>query len=89
MSAPCGEDPHAGTDAANDPALTVWGLDNVGPFPHAVRVYWFLYIAISKFNKCPETTLVVKINKQSTVRFIKSIICKFGVPNNIITENGS
>jgi transposase InsO family protein len=32
---------------------------------------------------------VVKINKQSTVKFIKSIICRFGVPNRIITNNGS
>jgi transposase InsO family protein len=32
---------------------------------------------------------VVKINKQSTVKFIKSIICRFGVPNRIITDNGS
>jgi transposase InsO family protein len=32
---------------------------------------------------------VVNINKQSTVKFIKSIICRFGVPNKIITDNGS
>jgi hypothetical protein len=32
---------------------------------------------------------VVKINKKSTVKFIKSIICRFGVPNRIITDNGS
>jgi transposase InsO family protein len=32
---------------------------------------------------------VVKINKQSAVKFIKSIICRFRVPNWIITDNGS
>jgi transposase InsO family protein len=32
---------------------------------------------------------VVKINKQSIVKFIKSIIYRFGVPNRIITNNGS
>jgi hypothetical protein len=32
---------------------------------------------------------VVKINKQSAVKFIKSIICRFEVPNRIITDNGS
>jgi hypothetical protein len=31
---------------------------------------------------------VVKINKQSTVKFIKSIICRFGVLNMIITDTG-
>jgi transposase InsO family protein len=36
-----------------------------------------------------EATPVVKINKQSSVKFIKSIICRFGVSNRIITDNGS
>jgi transposase InsO family protein len=33
--------------------------------------------------------LVVNINMQSVVKFIKSIICRFGVPNRIITDNES
>jgi transposase InsO family protein len=61
----------------------------VGPFPRAVGGYRFLYVAIDKFAKCPEATQVVKINKQSTVKFIKSIICRFGIQNRIITDNGS
>jgi transposase InsO family protein len=61
----------------------------VGPFARAVGGCRFLYVAIDKFTKCPKATLVVKINKQFTVKFIKSIICKFGVPNRIITDNGS
>jgi transposase InsO family protein len=69
--------------------FTVWGLDIVGPFPHAVGGYRFLYVTIDKFTKWSEATLVVKINKQSTVKFIKSIICRFRVPNQIITDNGS
>jgi transposase InsO family protein len=32
---------------------------------------------------------VVKINKQSTVKFIKSIICRFEVPNRITIDSGS
>jgi hypothetical protein len=31
---------------------------------------------------------VVKINKQSAVKFINSIICRFEVLNRIITDNG-
>jgi transposase InsO family protein len=34
-------------------------------------------------------TPVVKINKQPVVKFIKSIICRFGLPNRVITNNGS
>jgi hypothetical protein len=69
--------------------FTVWGLDIVGPFPRAVGGYRFLYVAIDKFTKWPEATPVVKINKQLTVKFIKSIICRFRVSNQIITDNGS
>jgi hypothetical protein len=69
--------------------FTVWGLDIVEPFPHAIGGYRFLYVTIDKFTKWPKATLVVKINKQSTVKFIKSIICRFGVPNMIINDNGS
>jgi hypothetical protein len=67
----------------------VWGLDIVGPFPRAVGGYRFLYVAIDKFTKWPEATPVVNINKQSAVKSIKSIICRFGVLNRIITDNGS
>jgi transposase InsO family protein len=69
--------------------FAVWGLNIVGPFPCAVGGYRFLYVAINKFIKWPEATPVVKFNKQSVVKFIKSIICRFGVPNQIITDNGS
>jgi transposase InsO family protein len=49
----------------------------------------FLYVVIDKFTKWSKATPVVKINKQSIVKFIKSIICRFGIPNRIITDNGS
>jgi hypothetical protein len=92
MSVPHPADPHTSTYAVNDPALMALrcvGLDIVGPFPRAIGVYRFPYVTIKKFTMWPEATPVVKINKQSTVKFIKSIICRFGVPNRIITDNGS
>jgi transposase-like protein len=67
----------------------VWGLDILGPFPWAIGGYWYLYVAIDKFTKWLKVTPVVKINKQLAVKFIKSIIYRFQVPNRIITDNGS
>jgi transposase InsO family protein len=61
----------------------------VGPFPHAIEGYRFLYATIDKFTKWSEATPVVKINKQSAMKFIRSVICIFGVPNRIITDNES
>jgi hypothetical protein len=69
--------------------FAVWGLDIMGPFSRVVGWYQFLYVAINKFTKWPEATPVVRINKQLAVKFIKSIICRFGVPNRIITDNES
>jgi hypothetical protein len=61
--------------------FAVWGLDIMGPFLRAIGGYRFLYVAIDKFTKWPEATPVVKFNKQSAVKFIKSVICRFGVPS--------
>jgi transposase InsO family protein len=69
--------------------FAVWGLNIMGQFPGTVRGFRFLYVSIDKFTKWSEKTPVVKINKQSTVKFIKSIICRFGVPNRTIIDNGS
>jgi transposase InsO family protein len=69
--------------------FAVWGLDIVEPIPQAIRGYRFLYVTIDKFTKWPEATPALKINKQSVVKFIKSIVCRFGVPNRIITDNES
>jgi transposase InsO family protein len=69
--------------------FAVWGLDILEPIPRATGGYRYLYVTINKFTKWSEVTPVVKINKQSVVKFIKSIICRFGVPNRIITINGS
>jgi transposase InsO family protein len=67
----------------------VWGLDILGPFPRAIRGFRYMYVVIDKFTKWLEATPVVKINKQSTVKFIKSIIYRFRVPNMILTDNRS
>jgi transposase-like protein len=70
-------------------SFAVWGLNILGSFPRAVGGFWYLYVTVDKFTKWPKATLVVKINKQSALKFIKLIICRFGVPNRIITDNGS
>jgi transposase InsO family protein len=69
--------------------FAVWGLDIMGSFPSVIGGYRFLYVTIDMFTKWPEATPVVKINKQSVVKFIKSIISRFEVLNWIITDNGS
>jgi hypothetical protein len=69
--------------------FTVWEVDILGPFPRAVGGYRFLFVAIDKFTKWPEATPVVNITQGAIVAFLKSIVCRFGVPSHIITDNGT
>jgi transposase InsO family protein len=64
-------------------------LDILRPFPRAVSGYRYLYVAIDKFTKWPEANPVVNITKASAIAFLKSIVSWFGVPNRIITDNGT
>jgi hypothetical protein len=69
--------------------FAVWGVDILGPFPRAVGGYRFLFVPIDKFTKWLEATLVVSITQGAVVAFLKSIVCRFGVPSHIITDNGT
>jgi hypothetical protein len=69
--------------------FAVWGVDILGPFPRAVGGYRYLFVAIDKFTKWPEATPVVNITQGAAVAFLKSIVCRFGVPNRINTDNGT
>ena len=48
-----------------------------------------MYVAIDKFTKWPEVEAVRKVTAQSAVKFFKGLVCHFGVPNRIITDNGT
>ena len=69
--------------------FSVWGLDILGPFPRAIGGFEFLFVAIDKFTKWPEVTAVRKVTAQSAIKFLKELVCCFGVPARIITDNGT
>ena len=69
--------------------FSVWGLDILGPFPHATGGFEFLYVAIDKFTKWPEVESVRKVTPQSAIKFLKGLVCHFGVPAKVITDNGT
>ena len=49
----------------------------------------YLLVAVDKFTKWIEANPVTSQDATSAVDFIKSIVFRFGVPNIIITDNGS
>ena len=48
-----------------------------------------MYVAIDKFTKWPEVEPVRKVTAQSAVKFFKGLVCRFGVPNRVIANNGT
>ena len=69
--------------------FAVWGLDILGPFPTTQGGYRYLFVAIDKFTKLPEVEATRTIPAGAAVKFIRGLVCRFGVPNRIITDNGS
>jgi len=67
----------------------VWGVDILEPFPRAVGGYRYLYIAINNFTKWLKVTPVVNITQGTIVASLKSIVCRSGVLNRIIADNGT
>jgi hypothetical protein len=65
------------------------GLDLVGPFKKAKGGFTHIFVAVDKFTKCIEAKPAASITAAKAVEFIKEIMYRFGVPNNIITDNGT
>jgi transposase InsO family protein len=69
--------------------FVVWALDLVGPLQKAPEGYTHLLVAIDKFSKWIEVRPLNSIRSEQAVAFFTNIIHRFGVPNSIITDNGT
>jgi transposase InsO family protein len=69
--------------------FAVWGLDIVEPLRKASGGYTHLLVAIDKFSKWVEVRPITNLRAEQAVTFFTDIINQFGVPNSIITDNGS
>jgi ribonuclease HI len=70
-------------------SFVVWGLDLVGPLQKAPGGFTHLLVAIDKFSKWIEVRPLTSIRSEQAVAFFTNIIHRFGVPNSIITDNGT
>jgi transposase InsO family protein len=55
----------------------------------APRGYTHLLVAIDKFSKSVEVRPITNLKVEQVVTFFTDIVYRFGVPNSIITDNGS
>jgi len=64
-----------------------WGMDIVGPFPPASGQRKFLIVAIDYFSKWIEAEPLAKITAANVQHFMWKVVCRFGIPHTIITDN--
>src|ERR1043165_3585790 len=70
-------------------SFTTWGLKMVGPLKKSSNGgRTNRLVAVDKFPKWIEAVPITGSTALTAVNFIKSIIFRFGVPHNIITDNG-
>ncbi|RVW51967.1 Transposon Tf2-8 polyprotein [Vitis vinifera] len=66
-----------------------WDMDIVGPLPAAAAQKKFLLVATDYFSKWMKAEAYASIKDKDVTKFVwKNIICRFGIPQTIIADNG-
>ncbi|GJY14948.1 reverse transcriptase domain-containing protein [Tanacetum coccineum] len=66
-----------------------WEINIAGPFPEGSRKVKFLIVAMDYFIKWIEAKPVTTITGNQIKKFVwDNIVCRFGLPGEIISENG-
>ena len=71
--------------------FTQWGMDILGPLPLPTTPAQMklLLVATDYFSKWIEAKAFASIKDKEVVQFVwKSIVCRFGIPQSIVTNNG-
>ncbi|KAM1203864.1 hypothetical protein ACFX2J_019631 [Malus domestica] len=66
-----------------------WGLDLIGPMPAGKGKVRYAIVAVDYFTKWAEVEPLATITEAKIEAFVwKNILCRFGIPNAIVTDNG-
>ncbi|KAM1216367.1 hypothetical protein ACFX2J_012661 [Malus domestica] len=66
-----------------------WAIDLVGPMPPATGGRCMMIVATDYFTKWVEAEPMTTTTQTDIKRFIwRNIICRFGIPQSIVTDNG-
>ncbi|GJR98185.1 reverse transcriptase domain-containing protein [Tanacetum coccineum] len=67
-----------------------WGLDILGPLPEGPEKLKFIIVAIDYFTKWIEAKPLAKTTGKEVKNFMwQNIVCRFGLPRVIVTDNGT
>ena len=66
-----------------------WGLDILGPLPIGKGQCKFIIVVVDYFTKWAEAEPLVTITEQKIRNFVwRAIICRFGIPRALVSDNG-
>ncbi|GJT85307.1 reverse transcriptase domain-containing protein [Tanacetum coccineum] len=66
-----------------------WGINIIGPLPEALGNVKFLIVAIDYYTKWVEAKPLASITGKHVERFVwEHIVCRFGIPQMIVSNNG-
>lgn len=65
-------------------------MDIRGPFHIATAQRKFLIVAIDYFTKCVEAKPLAMITTKQVAQFLyENVMCRFGIPRILVTDNGT
>ncbi|KAL5567548.1 hypothetical protein UlMin_024123 [Ulmus minor] len=67
-----------------------WGIDLIGPLPLGKYRMKFVVVAIDYYTKWVEAEPLSEITEARTTSFVwKNIVCRFGIPHSLVSDNGT
>jgi len=71
--------------------FSMWGIDVIGAIePKASNGHRFILVAIDYFTKWVEAASYANVTRKVVAKFIrKELICRYGIPDRIITDNAT
>lgn len=68
----------------------VWGIDLIGSLPTGKRGVKYAIVAVDYFTKWTEVEPLKSIIAKKSLDFvIKNIVCRYGLPRKIVSDNGT
>jgi hypothetical protein len=61
----------------------------VGILPRTLGGFRYLFVRVDTFTKWMEAMPTVNITQGAAVKFLQSIIYRFGVPRRVLADNGT
>ena len=70
--------------------FAIWGIDIIGSLPISKGGAKYAIVAVDYFTKWAEAEPLATITSKKVINFVvRNIICRFGLPRTIITDNGT